>query len=215
MPVQTLAIARGSVPTANARGQRGELEPFRFGRGYDPSQWEFEVTRDVFVEGFEWRDVKNVDALGTFRESPEMVEAAQKRGKCLARAGGGKDQCVPAIGDRGPALNLGRGRIAVRSAKPFAHDREEPVESVIGICHRSEVAPCGKATPIVRLEHPFDKNYLNGCTQIVKTAIVTPRAERRQPRRDRSCCVGWFQRSDHRAWKCASRHLPRPLEVKD
>ena len=103
-----------------------QLAPFPLGRvpradadaevGLDPRERSAQVPLDVVVERLQRRDVEQAQAGSRFRVEP--VDAVQEGGECLAGAGRGLDQDMPAGGDRRPARRLRRGRPGERPLEP-------------------------------------------------------------------------------------------------
>ena len=97
-----------------------------------------EVLVDVHSQGLQRRDVDDLGAVarnGSGLLGPvQAVDADEEGGQGLPRAGGGRDQRVPAGGDLHPARGLGRGRpVGEPSVEPGSDGGMEQVEHVVTV----------------------------------------------------------------------------------
>ena len=122
-------------PLAHGRALRGRRvarsAPYpHFGQGRiqgaDLAQRSLEVLLHVVGERAQGRDVEDARLVG--QRAPflqQRVDGGQEGGQRLAGSGGRGDQDVPALADEGPALTLGRRRLAETVGEPALDDGVE------------------------------------------------------------------------------------------
>ncbi len=106
------AVARGRVARADRDPDAGRAEAVRPHRGRDLLDGPLEVPVHVAGEGLEGRDVEHLGPVleAALGRADQPVEAVEKGRERLARAGGRRDERVPAARDRGPGARLHRRR---------------------------------------------------------------------------------------------------------
>ena len=121
------ALGRGRVAGAHRDRRFVDVLAEAFCGQGDPGERRPQVLLDVHGERTERRHVQHpAPALGRGRGlGHQPVERPEERGERLARAGGREDQRVAALGDRGPALLLGRRRRIERRPEPGADGGEK------------------------------------------------------------------------------------------
>ena len=118
---QTAAFACVGVAGADADGRHvGKRCAQPAGFRLDARERCPQVLLDVDGECPQRRDVEHPRPPLAFgrRLGREAVDRPQERGERLARTGRRKQQCVAALGDRGPPLALGVGRRSERGLEP-------------------------------------------------------------------------------------------------
>jgi hypothetical protein len=126
-----LPLGLRRIAGANGGADRQLAQPRLGCEGGDLGQGNLQVALDVVAQRLEGRDVNDLDPFRQLSLEPiaqQPVDADQKRGQRLARAGRGGDQRVLAGGDVGPAAKLRLGGLAETSGEPLADERMEQVE---------------------------------------------------------------------------------------
>ena len=135
----------------------------------DTGQWYLQVLVDVGGQGPQGRDVDHPRAGGraggrlpAWGRPIGGVDGHQEPREGLARAGGGGDQHVPALGDPGPGGPLGLGRAAGEAAQePSGHRRVERAQDGVG-GQRVEVGRWRPAPGTVRSRRGIGRDEVEG-----------------------------------------------------
>ncbi len=128
---QTATLVLGSVAGTECDLGLVERSTESFGGETDTLQRAPQVLLDVDGERPQRRDVENARAavlvFGSGHRG-ELVESPEEGGEGLARAGGGQDERVVAVGDLRPTLDLRSRRLDEGGGEPLGSGLAEPSE---------------------------------------------------------------------------------------
>ena len=134
--VAWVAFEAGAIAGAGVAGADADLgevdgDAFALGQVCDAGERGAEVALDVYREGLEGRDIKDLAAFGGWRLAKhELVETPEEGRQGLAGPGGGEDEGGLAAGDGRPAFALGRRDGLEDSAEPGGGDGVEDSQGV-------------------------------------------------------------------------------------